>query len=59
MQYLFETLDTVLAKFGLDTWLLARERLFLRMQKYACHANGTTENVVVKEGTVIYYRNEP
>ena len=53
MQYLFETLAVVLAKFGLDTWLLARERLFLRAQKYARHANGTTENVVVKEGTVI------
>jgi hypothetical protein len=46
MQYLFETSAAVLANFELDTWLLARERLFLFMQKESCHVNVIIGNVL-------------
>lgn len=49
MQYLFETSAVVPASFELDTWLLARERLFLLMQKEPCHvnANGNVLAIII------------
>lgn len=46
MLYLLETSTAVLANFKLDTWLLARERLFLLMQKEPCHVNVIIGNVL-------------
>lgn len=46
MQYLFETSAVVPANFKLDTRLLARERLFLFMQKVPCHVNVISGSVL-------------